>query len=267
MRCCSTRCSSALRPGAQLVLVGDVDQLPSVGAGAVLADVIDSGAATVIRLTEIFRQAAASKIVVSAHKINHGELPDLDRAGRRQRLLLHLARGSRGRARDDRRAGRRAHPGAVRARSDHRRAGAHADALDRQQAWRGTPMSGWSAKIDPNSLGRCGRCSWGWVERGRNRSCIPDHLVRHPCPLSDPAAGRPARNIPAPAPITTTCAADTRKAPSSSPSPHLARGPVMAGVVVAGCRCVQECGDVFGGQWRARSTSPARCRSRVRGAG
>jgi exodeoxyribonuclease V alpha subunit len=68
----------ALRPGAQLVLVGDIDQLPSVGAGAVLADVIDSGAATVIRLTEIFRQAAASKIVLSAHKINHGEVPDLD---------------------------------------------------------------------------------------------------------------------------------------------------------------------------------------------
>jgi exodeoxyribonuclease V alpha subunit len=72
---------SALRPGAQLVLVGDIDQLPSVGAGQVLADVIESGAATVIRLTEIFRQAAQSKIVVSAHKINHGELPDLDRAG------------------------------------------------------------------------------------------------------------------------------------------------------------------------------------------
>ena len=71
---------AALRPGAQLVLVGDVDQLPSVGAGAVLADVIDPGAATVIRLTEIFRQAAASKIVVSAHQINHGELPDLESA-------------------------------------------------------------------------------------------------------------------------------------------------------------------------------------------
>jgi len=70
----------ALRPGAQLVLVGDVDQLPSVGAGAVLADVIDSGAATVIRLTEIFRQAAASKIVVSAHSINRGEMPALDAA-------------------------------------------------------------------------------------------------------------------------------------------------------------------------------------------
>src|SRR5262249_20061227 len=49
----------AMRPGAQLVLVGDIDQLPSVGPGAVLGDVIDSGAATVIRLTEIFRQAAA----------------------------------------------------------------------------------------------------------------------------------------------------------------------------------------------------------------
>jgi exodeoxyribonuclease V alpha subunit len=69
---------AALRPGVQLCLVGDVDQLPSVGAGSVLADTIDSGAATVIRLTEIFRQAAASKIVVSAHQINSGEVPDLD---------------------------------------------------------------------------------------------------------------------------------------------------------------------------------------------
>ncbi|MBA3818145.1 MAG: AAA family ATPase, partial [Deltaproteobacteria bacterium] len=68
----------AVRPGAQLVLVGDIDQLPSVGAGAVLADVIASDAATVVRLTEIFRQAAESKIVLSAHRINHGELPDLE---------------------------------------------------------------------------------------------------------------------------------------------------------------------------------------------
>src|SRR5205814_7792440 len=68
----------AVPPSAQLVLVGDVDQLPSVGAGAVLADVIASEAATVIRLTEIFRQAAESKIVVSAHDINQGRVPDLD---------------------------------------------------------------------------------------------------------------------------------------------------------------------------------------------
>lgn len=70
----------AVKPSAQLVLVGDIDQLPSVGAGAVLDDVIESGAATVIRLTEIFRQAAESKIVVSAHKINAGEVPDLETA-------------------------------------------------------------------------------------------------------------------------------------------------------------------------------------------
>lgn len=68
----------ALRPATQLVLVGDVDQLPSVGAGAVLADVIASGAATVVRLTEIFRQAAQSRIVTSAHQINHGVVPELD---------------------------------------------------------------------------------------------------------------------------------------------------------------------------------------------
>jgi exodeoxyribonuclease V alpha subunit len=72
---------AAVRPGAQLILVGDVDQLPSVGAGSVLSDVIASEAATVIRLTEIFRQAAASKIVVSAHAINHGEVPALDAPG------------------------------------------------------------------------------------------------------------------------------------------------------------------------------------------
>jgi exodeoxyribonuclease V alpha subunit len=68
----------ALTPRTQLVLVGDIDQLPSVGAGAVLSDVIASGAATVVRLTEIFRQAAQSKIVTSAHQINNGQLPDLD---------------------------------------------------------------------------------------------------------------------------------------------------------------------------------------------
>jgi exodeoxyribonuclease V alpha subunit len=73
--------TAALRPGAQLILVGDVDQLPSVGAGQTLRDVIASDAATVIRLTEIFRQAAQSKIVVSAHKINHGEMPELEPPG------------------------------------------------------------------------------------------------------------------------------------------------------------------------------------------
>ncbi len=67
----------ALPPTAALMLVGDVDQLPSVGPGQVLADVIDSGAVPVARLTEVFRQAAESRIVRNAHRINHGEMPEL----------------------------------------------------------------------------------------------------------------------------------------------------------------------------------------------
>jgi exodeoxyribonuclease V alpha subunit len=62
---------------AQLILVGDVDQLPSVGPGRVLADLISSRTVTVARLTEIFRQAASSQIVVNAHRVNAGTLPDL----------------------------------------------------------------------------------------------------------------------------------------------------------------------------------------------
>ena len=69
---------AAMPPAAQLVLVGDVDQLPSVGPGAVLADVIASGAASVVELTEIFRQAAESRIIVNAHRVNRGEAPDLE---------------------------------------------------------------------------------------------------------------------------------------------------------------------------------------------
>src|SRR5437588_11832939 len=62
---------------AALLIVGDIDQLPSVGPGQVLADVISSGALPVVRLTEVFRQAAQSRIITSAHRINHGFIPDL----------------------------------------------------------------------------------------------------------------------------------------------------------------------------------------------
>jgi ATP-dependent exoDNAse (exonuclease V) alpha subunit len=62
-----------------LWVVGDVDQLPSVGPGQVLADVIASGAVSVVRLTEVFRQAAKSQIIVNAHRINDGVFPDLRR--------------------------------------------------------------------------------------------------------------------------------------------------------------------------------------------
>jgi exodeoxyribonuclease V alpha subunit len=60
-----------------LLIVGDIDQLPSVGPGQVLADVISSGAVPVVRLTEVFRQAAKSRIITTAHRINQGIIPDL----------------------------------------------------------------------------------------------------------------------------------------------------------------------------------------------
>ncbi len=68
----------AIPDHAALLLVGDVDQLPSVGPGQVLADLIDSGCIPVARLTEIFRQAAESRIITTAHRVNRGAMPDLD---------------------------------------------------------------------------------------------------------------------------------------------------------------------------------------------
>ena len=61
----------------RVIFVGDVDQLPSVGAGNVLRDIISSGVFPVVRLTRIFRQAASSRIITNAHRINKGEMPDL----------------------------------------------------------------------------------------------------------------------------------------------------------------------------------------------
>ena len=67
----------AVKPGARLILIGDSDQLPSVGAGNVLADLIASERFSTVRLTEIFRQAGESLIITNAHAINSGEMPDL----------------------------------------------------------------------------------------------------------------------------------------------------------------------------------------------
>lgn len=68
----------AISVGTRLILVGDVNQLPSVGPGSVLRDIIQSHACNVVMLTKIFRQASASDIIVNAHKINHGEEVILD---------------------------------------------------------------------------------------------------------------------------------------------------------------------------------------------
>lgn len=68
----------AVRPGSRLILIGDADQLPSVGAGNILRDIISSGCVPTVALTQIFRQAEQSLIVTNAHAINRGEMPRLD---------------------------------------------------------------------------------------------------------------------------------------------------------------------------------------------
>jgi len=82
------RLLDALPPTAHLLLVGDADQLPSVGPGLVLHDLIASGCVPVVRLTEIFRQAAASRIITGAHAINSGRFPEFGARGEESDLFL-----------------------------------------------------------------------------------------------------------------------------------------------------------------------------------
>ena len=72
----------AVKKGSQVILVGDKDQLPSVGAGNVLADILNSNTVDVTMLTEIYRQDAKSLIIANAHAINEGEMPVIDNSSR-----------------------------------------------------------------------------------------------------------------------------------------------------------------------------------------
>lgn len=81
----------AIKPGARIIIIGDSDQLPSVGAGNVLRDIIESKRFSTVRLSEIFRQAQQSLIVTNAHAINNGEMPTLDV---KNRDFFYLRRGS-----------------------------------------------------------------------------------------------------------------------------------------------------------------------------
>lgn len=72
----------AMQPAAQLILVGDPDQLPPVGAGSPFSDMLRSERLPTVRLTEIFRQARESLIVMNAHRVNQGQMPELDRTDR-----------------------------------------------------------------------------------------------------------------------------------------------------------------------------------------
>lgn len=75
-----------------LILVGDIDQLPSVGAGNVLRDIIDSGCFPVVRLTRIFRQAQTSRIIMNAHRINAGKMPDISNGSRSDFFFMDMER-------------------------------------------------------------------------------------------------------------------------------------------------------------------------------
>ena len=148
----------ALPDRAALLIVGDIDQLPSVGPGQVLADIIASGAVPVVRLTEVFRQAAQSRIIVNAHRINQGSMPDLG-PPRRERFLLCAGR----RARDRRRRAssswsRRASP-AFQSRSDPRHSGAVPDEPRRRRR----PLSEHRAAEPPQPAGERKVERFGWT--------------------------------------------------------------------------------------------------------
>jgi exodeoxyribonuclease V alpha subunit len=88
------RLLEALPPRASLVLVGDPDQLPPVGAGPVLRELLQSGVATTLQLKEVFRQAQTSQIVRAAHQILHGQQPTPSATGSREHGDLHLIRAA-----------------------------------------------------------------------------------------------------------------------------------------------------------------------------
>ena len=81
----------AVKPGGRIILSGDSDQLPSVGAGNVLRDIIDSDVVSTVKLSDIFRQSEESLIIVNAHKINNGEMPEL---GDRTRDFFFMRRAN-----------------------------------------------------------------------------------------------------------------------------------------------------------------------------
>ena len=140
---------------ACVILVGDVDQLPSVGPGTVLADLISSGVVPVVRLTEIFRQAAESRIVAAAYAVNQGRMPELTtpeglgdfyfiesaEPEAIQDLIVRLVKER--------------IPPAVRLRPDRRHSGAHAD----------EPVAAGVEEPEPGAT--------GGVESGRRRSRNP----------------------------------------------------------------------------------------------
>ena len=92
---------SAIAPTSQVILIGDVDQLPSVGPGSVLRDLIESSVIPFKKLDKVFRQAATSKIISTAHKINQGESPEFDNSIESEIFEIDLLKISYGEVLDD----------------------------------------------------------------------------------------------------------------------------------------------------------------------
>ena len=116
-----------LAESTHVVFVGDADQLPPIGAGKPFEDLIASGIAPVVRLTQIFRQAARSMITTAAHEVNQGRPPHLEPAEDQDHDFFFIDRATRAGAGHGRRGGRRAGAEALRGRPDPRRPGAGTD--------------------------------------------------------------------------------------------------------------------------------------------
>ena len=149
----------AIPPEAQVLLVGDVDQLPSVGPGMVLRDLIESQQVPVVRLTQVFRQAAASHIVTNAHRINAGQFPRLVPTTKFDRVGLPVAGGA------GAGAGCRGHPASgerVPAQTRHRpgATGAGALSIDTRRGGHEAAQRDAPAGAQPTCAGESRACTW-----------------------------------------------------------------------------------------------------------
>jgi hypothetical protein len=146
---------------AALLILGDIDQLPSVGPRQVLPDIIGSGAVRVVRLTEVFPQAAASRIIINAHRINQGLTPDLS-APSGDNDFCYSRRGSRDRGSAYRGVGEDSHPQTLRIEPDPRHPGALPDEPRRRWfalaqhriagAWRPAAVAYWPGGDRPRKI-------------------------------------------------------------------------------------------------------------------
>ena len=158
----------AIPDHAALLIVGDIDQLPSVGPGQVLADIIGSGAVPVVRLTEVFRQAAASRIIINAHRINQGAMPDLSAPGGESDFYFVPAEDPETAVQRIVELVKTSHPQTLRLEPDPRHPGALSD--EPRRRWRAFAQHRASGGVEPRRRTQSGAISAGPLPRA-TRSC------------------------------------------------------------------------------------------------